>query len=146
VSLPIPKPGLVIRYSFLWSHEKAGGAAEGAKDRPCAIVVAARTLETGEIDTIVAPITHAPPDDPAASIEIPPATCKSLGLDSGRHWLRLDELNRFAWPGFDLRPLPEQPDRFDYGLLPRALFERLRTGILKLQQERRGRVIPRGEG
>lgn len=145
MSLPVPKPGLVIRYSFLWSHEKAGGAAEGAKDRPCAIVVAARTLENGEIDTIVAPITHAPPDDPTASIEIPAATCKSLGLDSGRHWLRLDELNRFAWPGFDLRPIPGKPDRFDYGMLPRALFEQLRAGILKLQKERRGRVMSRGE-
>jgi hypothetical protein len=145
VSLPVPKPGLVIRYSFLWSHEKAEGAAEGAKDRPCAIVVAARTLEDGEIDTIVAPITHTPPDDPAASIEIPVATCKRLGLDSGRHWLRLDELNRFAWPGFDLRPMPGKPDRFDYGMLPRALFEQLRSGILRLQKDRRGRVISRGE-
>lgn len=145
MSLPVPKPGLVIRYSFLWSHEKSGGAAEGSKDRPCAIVVAARTAENGEIDTIVAPITHALPDDPAASIEIPAATCKRLGLDSGRHWLRLDELNRFAWPGFDLRPVPGNPDRFEYGMLPPALFEQLRTGILKLQKERRGRVISRGE-
>jgi hypothetical protein len=145
VSLPIPKPGLVIRYSFLWSHEKAGGAVEGSKDRPCAIVVAVRTTETGEIDTIVAPITHAAPDDPDASIEIPAATCKRLGLDSGRHWLRLDELNRFAWPGFDLRPIPGKPHEFTYGMLPPALFEQLRNGILKLQKQRKGRVISRGE-
>lgn len=145
MNLPVPKPGLVIRYSFLWSHEKARGAAEGSKDRPCAIIVATRTLENGDIDTIVAPITHAAPEDAATSIEIPAATCKSLGLDSGRHWLRLDELNRFAWPGFDLRPLPGKPDRFDYGMLPPALFEQLRAGILKLQKDREGRVISRGE-
>ena len=42
MSLPIPRPGLVIRYSFLWSNEKAKRAAEGAKDRPCAIIVATR--------------------------------------------------------------------------------------------------------
>jgi hypothetical protein len=34
VSFPAPKPGLVIRYSFLWSHEADAGAVEGAKDRP----------------------------------------------------------------------------------------------------------------
>jgi len=63
----------------------------------------------GDIQTIVAPITHRGPDDPAASIEIPTATCKSLGLDSGRHWLRLDELNRFAWSGYDLRLVQGSP-------------------------------------
>lgn len=114
MSLPVPKPGLVIRYRFLWSSEHAEGAAEGVKDRPCAIVVAARRDPSGEIQTVVAPITHQPPEDPAASIEIPAATCRSLGLDSGRHWLRLDELNRFSWPGYDLRPLPGQPGRYDH--------------------------------
>lgn len=29
MSLPVPKPGLVIRYSFLWSREHAQGAMEG---------------------------------------------------------------------------------------------------------------------
>ena len=36
MSLPVPRPGLVIRYSFLWSREQASGATEGAKDGPCA--------------------------------------------------------------------------------------------------------------
>jgi hypothetical protein len=30
MSLPVPKPGLVIRYSFLWSSEHGEGATEGA--------------------------------------------------------------------------------------------------------------------
>lgn len=145
MSLPIPKPGLVIRYSFLWSNEKAKGVVEGAKDRPCAIVVAVKRAADGGIDTIVAPITHQPPEDPAASIEIPAATCKSLGLDSGRHWLRLDELNRFAWPGFDLRPIPGSLDKYEYGMLPPGLFQQLREGILARQKERAGRVISRDE-
>jgi hypothetical protein len=145
MGIPVPKPGLVIRYSFLWSNEHAEGATEGAKDRPCAIVVAARRDATGDIETIVAPITHQPPDDPAASFEIPAAACRSLGLDSGRHWLRLDELNRFAWPGFDLRPIPGKPGRYDYGMLPPGLFQQLRDRILA-RQKMRGRVIPRDEG
>ena len=68
MSLPVPKPGLVIRHSFLWNSDHAEGATEGIKDRPCAIVVAARRDSNGDIDTIVAPITHRQPDDPAASI------------------------------------------------------------------------------
>ncbi len=143
MSLPVPKPGLVIRYSFLWSNEEAEGTAEGSKDRPCAIVVAARRDAQGDIDTIVAPVTRRPPDDPEASIEIPAATCGMLGLDSGRHWLRLDELNRFAWPGYDLRPIPGEPGRYDYGMLPRGLFRKLREGILARQKARAGRIIVR---
>jgi hypothetical protein len=145
MTIPAPKPGLVIRYGFLWSNERASGATEGAKDRPCAIVVAARRGSNGEIQTIVAPITHKPPDDPTASIEIPAATCKNLRLDTGRHWLRLDELNRFAWPGYDLRPIPGQPRRYDYGMLPASLFRQLREGILARQKARAGRVISRDE-
>jgi hypothetical protein len=60
MSFPAPKPGLVIRYSFLWSHEAAAGADEGSKDRPCAIIVATRMVD-GEVRTIVAPITHLEP-------------------------------------------------------------------------------------
>jgi hypothetical protein len=145
VSLSIPKPGLVIRYSFLWSNDRAKGAEEGSKDRPCAIVVATKRATDGDIDTIVAPITHQLPEDRAASIEIPAATCKSLGLDSGRHWLRLDELNRFAWPGFDLRPIRGSPDKYEYGMLPPGLFQQLRNGILKRQKERAGRILSRNE-
>lgn len=146
MSFPVPKPGLVIRYGFLWSREQAAGAVEGAKDRPCAIVVAARRGADGDIQTIVAPITHRPPNDPAASIEIPAAVCEALGLDGGRHWLRLDELNRFAWPGFDLCPIPGHSGRYHYGMLPPGLFKRLRDGILALQKARSARLVSRDDG
>lgn len=143
MTFPAPKPGLVIRYSFLWSDEKAAGAEEGSKDRPCAIVVAARKDEQGDIRTLVAPITHAPPDDPDDSIEIPSAVTKALGLDGERHWLRLDELNRFSWPGYDLRPLPGKIAKYDYGMLPKALFEALKQGIIDRQRAKRGRTQDR---
>ena len=140
MTFPAAKPGLVIRYSFLWSHEKDAGAEEGAKDRPSAIVVAAPRRENGDITVIVAPVTHAPPDDPSDSIEIPQAICRSLGLDGHRHWLRLDELNRFAWPGFDLRVIPGRPGQYAYGMLPRSLFEDLRKAILERQKARAPRI------
>jgi hypothetical protein len=108
----------VIRYSFLWSHEARRGAAEGRKDRPAAIVVAARKEPDGGIRVIVAPITHQPADDPAASIEIPADIRRMLGLDDQPQWIRLEELKRFTWPGFDIRPIPGRPGVYEYGLLP----------------------------
>ena len=145
MSFPAPKPGLAIHSSFLWSHEQDAGAVEATKDRPCAIVVASRKDERGEIRTLVAPITHAPPEDPEDSLEIPAAVARTLGLDGDRHWLRLDELNRFAWPGYDLRPIPGRPGRYDYGLLPQPLFEALKQGVIERHRARRGRTQARGQ-
>lgn len=129
---------MVIRYAFLWSHEAAVGAEEGRKDRPCAVVVAVRRQGADEVQVIVAPITHEPPANPALGIEIPADVRRRLGLDSVRQWLRVEELNRFTWPGFDLRPIPGRDGRWEYGMLPSALFEQLRHGILR---EQRGRAL-----
>lgn len=142
MSLPAPKPGLVIRYSFLWSHEAAAGADEGSKDRPCAIIVAARLVD-GEIRTIVAPITHLEPDDLEAALELPAAVSKSLKLDGERHWLKLDELNRFAWPGYDMRPIPGTKGEYAYGMLPQPLFETLREKILARSRAGKSRSLDR---
>ena len=143
MSLPPPRVGLVIRYAFLWSHEAGRGAEEGRKDRPCVVVVAVRRQEAGEYQAIVAPITHEPPADPDSGIELAPDMSRLLGLDAGRQWLRFDELNRFTWPGFDLRPIPGRGRRWHYGMLPRPLFERLRSGILRRQATRAVRVANR---
>ena len=136
MTFPAPKPGLVIRYNFLWSDEARAGAEEGAKDRPCAIVVAAARDGDGEVTGLVAPITHARPTEDD-SVPIPAGAARQLGLDDAEHWIRSDELNEFTWPGFDLRPIPGRSD-YAYGLLPKPLFERLRSAIL----ERRRRVRP----
>jgi len=143
VNIPTPKPGLVIRYSFLWSSERDQGAVEGSKHRPCAIVVAVPQGEDGHIRTIVTPITHSPPADPSTSLEIPANVCRSLGLDGTRHWLRFDELNRFTWPGYDLRPRPD--GTYHYGMLPAGLFDELRNGIIAAQRTRRGRIMSRDD-
>lgn len=133
--VPEPRPGLVIRYAFLWRHEADRGAEEASKDRPC-VIVAARRTERGDIRVVVAPITHEPPSNPDASIDLPSEVCQQLGLDGDRHWLRLDELNRFVWPGFDLRPVPRHSERCEYGMLPPGLFERFRERLLARQRLR----------
>jgi hypothetical protein len=145
VSLPKPRPGLVIRYSFLWSHEHDRGLVEGSKDRPCAIIVAMARVPKGDIQTIVAPITHRPPVEDGASLEIPSQVCRSLGLDAGKHWLRLDELNRFVWPGYDLRARADDPSKYEYGMLPQNLFEQLQRKILERQRLKKAKIIPRTE-
>jgi hypothetical protein len=143
LKIPQPRVGLVIRYSFLWSHEVRNGGVEGRKDRPAAIIVATRKDEYGDIRVIVAPITHEPPSDPDASIEISPEVIRSLGLDGERHWLRIDELNRFSWPGFDIRPVPHHPDSCEYGMLPEALYRLLKASIIARQKIRAVRAIER---
>ncbi|HIJ61104.1 MAG TPA: hypothetical protein HPQ04_00280 [Rhodospirillaceae bacterium] len=146
MNVPVPVPGLVIRYSFLWSHEARKGASEGRKDRPAAIVVATRKDGDGvDIRVIVAPITHEPPEDPGASIEVPADVVKALGLDGRRQWIRLDELNRFSWPGFDLRSIPGRPGSCHYGMMPEDLFRQMKSGILARQNEGLTTVVPREE-
>jgi hypothetical protein len=39
VAFPSPRPGLVIRYAYLWQAKYRRGPEEGAKDRPCAVVL-----------------------------------------------------------------------------------------------------------
>jgi hypothetical protein len=130
--LPLPEPGLVICYEFLWSHERQAGFEAGSKKRPCAIVLAART-ENGQTPVTVAPLTHSVPQDPSRAVEIPTRVKQHLGLDSERSWIVLDELNRFIWPGFDLYAVPGgRPGQYDYGFLPPLLFERVVMAIIAL--------------
>ena len=143
--LPFPRPGLVIAYAYLWLAEHRQGQLEGAKDRPCAIVLATESAD-GETVVTVAPITHSSPRDEAAAVEIPAATKQRLGLDAERSWVIVSEVNRFVWVGPDLRPVSrDTPDRFDYGMLPPALFTRIKTRLIECAQQRRAALIIREE-
>lgn len=64
MSFPDPVPGLVIRYGFLWRSEHERGLEEGAKDRPCAVLLSVAD-DAGDRTVIVLPITHTPPRDAA---------------------------------------------------------------------------------
>jgi hypothetical protein len=131
VALPEPRPGLVIRYAYLWRDEAARGRDEGSKDRPCVVVLAVER-RAGETVVIVAPITHAPPRKGSVAVEIPAATKRRLGLDEQRSWIMTNDLNEFVWPGHDLRPVPRtRPVTFAYGLLPGDLYEAVRKRVLE---------------
>jgi hypothetical protein len=145
VSLPKPEPGLVIRYSYLWLREHHAGREDGSKDRPCAIILALHTDEDGE-QVLVVPVTHSPPENPAAALELPPVVKQHLGLDTERSWVVLSESNLFTWPGPDLRRIADRDDSsVAYGFLPPKFFAELRRRFVALENEARSRRVMRSE-
>lgn len=146
MAVPEPQLGLVIGYSYRWHHEHRAGRDEGRKNRPAVIVLAVEKTDEGVIVVRVAPVTHNPPDDPSVAVELPAAVKRQLGLDAGRSWIILDEINEFAWPGFDLRPVPGSRDQFAYGLLPPRLFSQLMIKLGEVWNRGQGRTTPRDEG
>lgn len=145
MSLPTPRPGLVICYSYLWAREHGQGAEEGIKNRPCAIVAARQVVEGREVVTVI-PVTHTPPTDSADAVEIPAALKAHLGLDDLPSWVVITETNDFLWPGPDLCHVPgSTPPRFDYGMLPPRFFAHLRDRLLQSHLQRRLTAVSRPE-
>jgi hypothetical protein len=143
VTLPIPEPGLVISYGYLWRSEYEQGQEEGTKDRPCAIVLMTHD-EEGDTTVTVVPVTHVPPTNIDDAVEIPISTKRRLGLDDAPSWIVVTEINRFIWPGPDLRPVSRsEPDRFEYGPLPPGLFRQVKERLAACAASRRLKAVPR---
>lgn len=100
---PDPRPGLLIRYDYLWNDESRRGREEGAKNRPCAVVLTVKE-QNGRQLAVICAITHSPPREKGAAIEIPIAVSRSLGLDEDRSWIVTKEINLVDWadPGIIL--------------------------------------------
>lgn len=126
MSLPEPERGLVIRYGYLWHREAMQGREEGRKDRPCAIVIAAKS---GLV--VVAPITHTLPSPETTAVELPVDAARRLGLDDDRSWIVTDDLNMFRWPGYDVRPATGTS--WAFGRLPPAIMKAV---IEKITEQR----------
>jgi hypothetical protein len=142
MALPTPAPGLVISYAYLWRDQDVAGATEGRKNRPCAVVV---TTVDDEGDTLVygAPITHSRPELGTA-VELPAAVKRRLGLDASASWVVTSELNRFIWPGYDLRPISRNsPDVFSWGYLPVELLEAVKLQVVAHQRAKHLGVVDR---
>ena len=143
--LPAPEAGLVICYAYLWNSEYERGQEEGLKDRSCAIILTTRR-ENGQTIVTVAPITHSPPNILADAIELPSSTKERLGLDGVRSWVVVSEVNRFVWPGSDLRPVSrEKADRFEFGFLPPSLFRQIKERIAACAMAQRLQTVRRTE-
>jgi len=142
VPLPKPEPGLVISYAYLWARRAEQGHEEAEKSRPCAIVLSSLEVN-GSITVMALPVTHAPPEPSNAGIEIPPVTRKRLGLDEAPCWVMISELNRFIWPGPDLRPIRGSIDTFAYGLLPPRFFRTVRDALMQRMKQRQVKATNR---
>jgi hypothetical protein len=143
LSLPVPEPGLVIPYAYLWRYEHRKGQEEGRKVRPSVVVLAVQRPKGGATRVTVAPITHSPPAKDEEAVELPPRVKQALGLDEDRSWIVLDEVNQFDWPGYDISPVPGTRDRFAYGFIPPRLYDIVIGRILALAAARRVSEIPR---
>jgi mRNA-degrading endonuclease toxin of MazEF toxin-antitoxin module len=141
VALPVPEPGLVISYSYLWHQEFELGFEEGRKDRPAVIVLCVEQEDTGETVVTVVPITHRAPTA-AGAIQIPAAIKRHLGLDSESSWVVVTEINEFRWPGYDLRTIP-RAGGYQYGFLPPRFFARIKDAMDACNRAGKSRRVPR---
>src|SRR6185312_12448352 len=102
---PEPKPGLVIRYDYLWTREAAAGKQQ-SKDRPACLVAASDSTVRPRF-VVILPITHSAPTNDT-----------------------VDE-----WPNAGIAPLPGRPDIFSYGFIPPRLFTQIRERFLELSEQ-----------
>jgi hypothetical protein len=79
---------------------------------------------------LVVPITTKPPRIGDIAIEIPAPVRAHLKLGDERCWIIANEINRFTWPGPDLRPISHRADMSPYyGKIPGKLLETVRELI-----------------
>lgn len=141
-----PKPGLVIRYDFLWKKEGDAGVEHGNKDRPCAIILAVKLRENSDPIVVVCPITHSPPAQDETGIEIPAKVARHLGLDDGRSWIKTHEVNTFEWPEGQI-PYGVSPARendWAFGLLPYDLARRVHEQVRANSRRNNLEIVRRG--
>jgi hypothetical protein len=141
VALPDPKPGLVVRYDYFWSHEAAAGRDQG-KSRPTCLVAASDSL-TKPRYVVLLPITHSPPDAGTIGIEIPAKVKRVIGLDDIPSWIIVSEHNIDEWPNGGLSPLPGKPEMFSYGFIPPGLFVQIKTRFLELARQNASNAVRR---
>ncbi|MEN9856363.1 MAG: hypothetical protein RLZZ157_1489 [Pseudomonadota bacterium] len=141
---PAPKVGQIVKFDYLWRDEQMQGRTEGAKERPCAVVVALRLDENGDTSVLLAPITHAQPKPAQINLELPDRTRSLTGLDGARSWLVLSEVNLVKWSDAGL--VPARKGQWLYGTLPRGMAMKaialVKEGLLK----RRAQIVDRQTG
>src|SRR5947208_3082075 len=106
------------------------GLDEARYGRPAAIILAVTVEPSGASHILLLPLTTREPQAGREALLVPPGVRRRLGLDAERSWIMLDEANEFVWPGHDLEQNPD--GRFEYGVLPPALFEQARVRVLAL--------------
>ena len=141
MALPDPKPGLVVRYDYLWTHEAAAGRDQG-KTRPTCLIAATDPAVIPRY-VVLLPITHTPPAGDTIGIEVPARVGQALGLDDPPSWVIVSEHNIDEWPNAGLAPLPGLPDIFSHGFIPPGLFAQIKARFLELAHAKKSRAVRR---
>lgn len=139
-----PKPGLVVRYDFLWKEDHDAGQFSG-KDRPCAIILIMDADAGQGRRAVLCPITHSAPGPQETAVKIPPKVAAHLGLDDEQSWIKTDQVNRFKWPAGQI-PAGISPDRkgnWVLGELPRSLAEQAFNQVRDKDRSRTLKMVER---
>ena len=131
--LPEPRPGLVIRYDYLWTREAAAARVQG-KERPVCLVAAIDSSISPRF-IVILPITHTRPNKDTVGIEIPAKVRAALGLDDTKSWVVVSEHNVDEWPNAGLAPIPGRPQDFAYGFIPPGLFALVKGKFLEFYEK-----------
>ena len=124
--MPLPRPelGLVVHYGFVWSAADRKPPPDVGKDRPCLIVDLVEVEDAPNRKSLrvtYLPISHVAPRRGEHAIAISPRVAQHLKLTSERSYLYTSYACEDDWP-FDVAKAPGS-ERFDYGLIPPALFK-----------------------
>ena len=129
----------------MWAHEAARGEEDGRKHRPVVVVIAQQMVD-GHTELLVVPVTTQPPTRAEDGFEIPTRVKAHLGLDAARCWIMVTELNRFRWPGPDIRPIEHGEERTPYyGFIPQPLFDAVLAAVIARAEGTRVKVTRRSE-
>ncbi len=132
------RAGAVFRYAYLWHREFLTGQTEGRKDRPTLALAVAISDSDGHRHVLALPITHSQPRNLDHGVLLPSATKQVLGLDSDDSWVITTEAVRFAWPGFDVRPVPGRSSPI-YGYVSATLLQSIAQSYLRNRE--RGEAV-----
>jgi hypothetical protein len=129
--------GDVIIYPYRWAEELAQGRSiDGAKDRPCCLVVSAVNAQNHTV-IFLAAISSKPPRADQKAIAIPEMERRRAGLEKyPEAWVYVDELNSDQ-PGSSWYLEPQTP----LGTFGRAFL--IKVAVAVRQHARASRIVSR---
>lgn len=140
--MPLPdlEIGLIVLYEYVWHDRRHAPTAD--KDHPACVIASFRKEGSDDDFVVYLPISHSPPGDDDAAVELSDHAKKRAGLDAAPQWVLISECNIDIWPQ-DLRSLPRQPGRFHFGHLPPSEFRKLRDLFVARYREKKVRRVLR---
>ena len=131
------RPGDVIVYPYRWVREyRADQSIDGAKDRPCGVIVAAKAA-SGQTHILLLAISSQPPRPDQAALPLPQIERRRAGLDVHREaWIYVSEANEdVEGQSYYLTDEPAS------GAISKVFLERVKaTFLARLQQAKRSVV------